>query len=69
PSAFSRGRILDEVTKHVVINDQALLVASTATFTNCLVVMRPKTTREDLPTCSMVRTNIKNKFVGYMEEL
>ncbi|EIW63228.1 uncharacterized protein TRAVEDRAFT_83826, partial [Trametes versicolor FP-101664 SS1] len=69
PTAFSRVGILDAVTTHVVVGDQALLLASTPTFTNCLVMMRPKTTREDLPTRSTVRTNIKNKFVDYVQSI
>lgn len=32
-------------------------------------MMRPKTTREDLPTRSTVRTNIKNKFVDYVQSI
>ncbi|KAL6298237.1 hypothetical protein BKA93DRAFT_706527, partial [Sparassis latifolia] len=69
PSAFSREAILDAVIKHVVCGDQALLLADDATFTNCLVTMRPKTTRADLPTRGTVKTQIKNKFVDYVERL
>ncbi|KAH9853411.1 hypothetical protein C2E23DRAFT_712483, partial [Lenzites betulinus] len=69
PTSFSRTGILDGVTQHVVLGDQALLLASTPTFTNCLVLMRPKTTREDLPTRSTVRTNIKNKFIDYVRSV
>nr|VWO96606.1 C2H2-type domain-containing protein [Ganoderma boninense] len=69
PTVFSRTAILDAVTQHVVCGDQALLVADDPTFTNCLVVMRPKTTKEELPSRAVVRTNIKNKFVQFIKEL
>ena len=48
-------------------HSQALLVADDPTFTNCLVVMRPKTTKEELPSRAVVRTNIKNKFVQFIK--
>ncbi|KAI1795271.1 hypothetical protein LXA43DRAFT_846312, partial [Ganoderma leucocontextum] len=67
PTAFSRTAILDAVTQHVVCGDQALLVANDPTFTNCLVVMRPKTTKEELPSRAVVRMNIKNKFVQFIK--
>ncbi|KAI1782026.1 hypothetical protein LXA43DRAFT_859727, partial [Ganoderma leucocontextum] len=69
PTAFSRTAILDAVTQHVVCGDQALLVADDPTFTNCLVVMCPKTTKEDLPSRATVRTNIKNKFVRFIRSI
>ncbi|KAI0734839.1 hypothetical protein C8Q72DRAFT_749257, partial [Fomitopsis betulina] len=75
PTSFSSKGILREVTRHVVVNDQAglpfqaLLVASTPTFTNCLVAMCPKTMHKELPTCMTVRTNIKNEYARYMEAI
>lgn len=39
------------------------------TFTNCLVAMRPRTTREELPTRTTVRTNIKNEYVDYIQDI
>ncbi|OJT02272.1 Zinc finger BED domain-containing protein RICESLEEPER 2 [Trametes pubescens] len=66
PTMFSRPSIFDAVTKHVVCGDQALLVADDVTFTNCLVAMRPKTTREDLPRRDTVRTRIQNAFDDYI---
>ncbi|RPD73177.1 hypothetical protein L226DRAFT_441581, partial [Lentinus tigrinus ALCF2SS1-7] len=69
PSAFSQQGIIDAVTTHVVCGAQALLVTEDVTFTNCLVVMRPKTTRSELPTRAKVKTNIHNKFVDFMENV
>ena len=48
-------------------HSQALLVADDPTFTNCLVVMRPKTTKEELPSRAVVRTNIKNNFIRFIK--
>lgn len=48
---------------------QALLVADNVTFTNCLVVMRPKTTKEDLPSRATVRTYLQNSFATFMDEV
>ncbi|EIW57566.1 uncharacterized protein TRAVEDRAFT_99481, partial [Trametes versicolor FP-101664 SS1] len=69
PTAFSRVGIADAVTKHVVCGAQALLLADEPTFTNCLVVMRPKTTKEDLPSRTTVRTRIQNNFVDLLKAL
>lgn len=52
-----------------VTSGQALLVADTPTFTNCLVTMRPKTTKQDLPSRAVVRNNIKNSFVDYVDDI
>ena len=49
------------------LRSQALLVADDPTFTNCLVVMRPKTTKEELPSRAIVRKNIKNKFIQFIK--
>ncbi|OJT06528.1 Zinc finger BED domain-containing protein RICESLEEPER 2 [Trametes pubescens] len=69
PTVFSRPAIFDAVTKHIVCGDQALLLANNVTFTNCLVTMRPKTKREDLPTRATVYTRIQNEFGTYMSNL
>ena len=36
-------------------------------FTNCLVIMHPKTTKEDLPSRAVIQMNIKNKFVQFIK--
>ncbi len=46
-----------------------MLTADTPTFTNCLVAMRPKTGKSELPTRWTVRTNIINNFVDFMTDL
>ncbi|EJF59695.1 hypothetical protein DICSQDRAFT_16397, partial [Dichomitus squalens LYAD-421 SS1] len=69
PTAFSVEGILEAVTQHVVCGDQALALADDVTFTNCLVIMRPKTMKAELLSRSTIRTNITNKFVEYMERL
>ncbi|RDX52409.1 hypothetical protein OH76DRAFT_1307496, partial [Lentinus brumalis] len=69
PTAFSKHAILDAVTTHVVCGAQALLVADDVTFTNCLVVMRPKTTRSELPSRDDVRTNIHNKYIDFVDNV
>ncbi|KAH9946560.1 hypothetical protein B0H21DRAFT_659502, partial [Amylocystis lapponica] len=47
----------------------ALLLADEASFTNCLVVMRPKTTRDDLPSRTTLRTKIMNNHVDYFKAI
>ncbi|TBU52033.1 hypothetical protein BD310DRAFT_783173, partial [Dichomitus squalens] len=69
PTSFSVEGILEAVTRHIVCGDQALALADDVTFTNCLVTMRPKTTRAELPSRAIVRTNITNKFIEYIERL
>ena len=39
------------------------------TFRNCLVTMRPKTSKSELPSRETVRSHITNKFIEYMEQL
>ena len=48
---------------------QAINVANKPAFTNCLVAMRPKTTREELPSAWTCRKVITNSFVDYLEQL
>ncbi|KAL1947386.1 hypothetical protein VTO73DRAFT_14347 [Trametes versicolor] len=69
PTAFSPEAIMDAVAKHIVCGDQALLLADSPTFTNCLIVMHPKTGKRELPTRTTVRTYIGNKFVDFIVEL
>jgi hypothetical protein len=52
----------------ITISIQSLAVASKATFRNCLVAMRPKTTKSDLPSTHDVTTYIHNEFVRLLED-
>ncbi|KAI1789148.1 hypothetical protein LXA43DRAFT_853014, partial [Ganoderma leucocontextum] len=69
PTSFSLEAILQAVTEHVVCGDQALAIADDITFRNCLVMMRPKTTKAELPSRETVRSHITNEFISYMEQL
>ena len=48
---------------------QSLAVANKATFRNCLVAMRPRSTRHDLPTTHDVLNNLHNKFVQWLQDM
>lgn len=48
---------------------QSLLVANKATFRNCLVAMRPKSTTADLPSTHDISTYIHNAFIKFLDEL
>lgn len=48
---------------------QALAVADAVTFRNCLVTMRPQTTKSELPSRDAVRRKIENCFVDYLDQL
>jgi hypothetical protein len=48
---------------------QSLLVANKATFRNCPVAMRPKSTTADLPSTHDISTYIHNAFVKFLDEL
>ncbi len=49
--------------------DQALALAEKPVFRNCLVVMRPKTTRKDLPSRHDIEVYIHNEFVDWLKTL
>ena len=66
---FSRDTLLHAEAQFIICNDQALTVADNATFRNCLVAMRAKTTRADLPSTHEVRTYIHNQSVAWLKEL
>jgi maltodextrin utilization protein YvdJ len=46
-----------------------LVVADKALFRNCLVIMRPKTTKNDLPSTHDVSVYIHNRFVDQLKLL
>ncbi|KAH9017922.1 hypothetical protein EDB84DRAFT_1230582, partial [Lactarius hengduanensis] len=66
---FSRVGLLEAVTKHLICDDQALMLPRKLTFRNCLVVMRPKTRSADLPSCHDVRVYLKNTFIQHVKLL
>ena len=49
--------------------DQSLAVANKATFRNCLVTMRPKAIKADLPSTHDIQTYIHNQFVAFFNKL
>jgi hypothetical protein len=69
PQQFSCDTLLHAEAQFIVCDDQALTVANKATFRNCLVVMRPKMLRVDLPSTHEVTTYIHNKFIVWLKEL
>ena len=69
PQQFSRDMLLHAEAQFIVCDDQALTVANKATFRNCLVAMRPKTLRVDLPSTHEVTMYIHNKFIMWLKEL
>jgi len=48
---------------------QALALAEKPIFRNCLVAMRPKTTRKDLPSRHDIEVYIHNEFVDWLKML
>ena len=44
-------------------------MADKATFRNCLVVMRTKTTTKELPSTHDIRVYVHNKFVEHLGRL
>jgi len=50
-------------------SNQSLAVANGATFRNCLVAMRPKSTLLDLPSTHDVVNHLHNEFVRWLSEL
>ncbi|KAM6491697.1 hypothetical protein JOM56_012859 [Amanita muscaria] len=66
---FTKEIILRSVAQFVVCNDQALAVASNVFFRNCLVSMRPKTKRSELPSTHDVSVYIHNQCVDWLAQL
>ncbi|EKM48237.1 uncharacterized protein PHACADRAFT_189225 [Phanerochaete carnosa HHB-10118-sp] len=66
---FNKWTVLDAVSTLIVVCNLPLALADEVAFTNVLVVMRPKTTREELLTTWTVRQNICNKFVEYISNI
>ncbi len=50
-------------------SDQALALAEKPSFWNCLVAMRPKTMRKDLPTRHNIEIYIHNEFMDWLKTL
>jgi hypothetical protein len=48
---------------------QAFELANKASFRNCLVMMRPGSTNEDLPSAHDVKVYLHKAFVAHIEEL
>jgi hypothetical protein len=69
PSAFTREGIVEAIAKHIVCDDQALSLADKATFRNCMVAMRPRTTATDLPSTHDVTIFIHNQFISLVKTL
>ncbi|RDB23358.1 putative AC transposase [Hypsizygus marmoreus] len=69
PKEFTRDGILQAVTELIAVDDQALALANKAVFHNCLVTMRPKTTKADLPSTHNVVVHLHNQFVEWLKQL
>lgn len=48
---------------------QSFELANKPAFRNCLVTMRPKTTKEDLPSAYDVKAFLRKEFVRHIEGL
>jgi hypothetical protein len=68
-TSFTREGILEAVAKHIVCDDQSLALAEKQTFRNCLVAMRPRSTKDDLPSTHDVTVFIHNRFVALITKL
>ncbi|KAF5374133.1 hypothetical protein D9615_008888 [Tricholomella constricta] len=66
---FTREAVVEAVAKHIACDNQALMLADKIRFRNCLVAMRPKAKKADLPTSHGVRLFLNNSFVKCLEEL
>ncbi|KIL56844.1 hypothetical protein M378DRAFT_88733, partial [Amanita muscaria Koide BX008] len=66
---FSKQNITLEVTKFVACGDQSLAVAESAGFRNCLVAMRPKTLKSELPSSYNVAVCLHNEAVKWIASL
>ncbi|KAM6490390.1 hypothetical protein JOM56_014154, partial [Amanita muscaria] len=69
PEEFTKEAILEAVVKFITCENQALLTANKATFRNCLVAMRPKVNKNDLPSAHDVRVFIQNSFVSHIDQV
>jgi hypothetical protein len=56
-------------TSSLTVFDQALALAEKPIFRNCLVAMRPKTMRKDLPSRHDIEVYIHNEFVAWLKSL
>ncbi|KAG2065558.1 hypothetical protein BDR04DRAFT_1032455, partial [Suillus decipiens] len=61
--------VLHAVAEFVVCDDQSLAVADKVTFRNCLVAMRPSSTKLDLPSTHDVMTYVHNSFIDFFSKL
>ncbi|KAF8480750.1 hypothetical protein DFH94DRAFT_630161, partial [Russula ochroleuca] len=68
-SEFSCADLLHEVAKFVTCDDQVFVVTDKASFRNCLVAMRPWTTKADLPSSHNVKIYLHKQFITCLEEL
>jgi hypothetical protein len=68
-SQFTREGALDAIAKFVACDDQALAVVEKPIFRNCLIAMRPKTTRNDLPSIHNLEVHIHNEFGNWLKTL
>jgi hypothetical protein len=66
PRQFTCKGALDAIAKHIVCNDQALALADDVTFRNCLVSMRPRATKADIPSTHDIMQYIHNEFVALL---
>jgi len=53
----------------LTLSNQAPALAEKPIFRNCLVAMRPKTTRKDLPSRHNIEVYIHNEFVDWLKIL
>jgi hypothetical protein len=59
---FTRDGALHAITRFVACDDQALAVVEKPVFCNCLIAMRPKTSRNDLPSTHDLVVHFHNEF-------
>ncbi|KAF8225168.1 hypothetical protein L208DRAFT_1018610, partial [Tricholoma matsutake] len=69
PTEFSQEGILDVVAKFMACDDQLLAVVDKALFRNCLITMRPKTIKNNLPSTHDVSVYIHNCFIEQLKLL
>lgn len=66
---FTREGALEAIAKFVACDDQALGMVEKPAFRNCLIAMRPKTTRNDLPSRHDLEVHIHNEFGNWLKKL
>lgn len=69
PQEFRREALLHAVAQFIACDDQSLAVANKPSFRNCLLAMRPKTIRPDLPSTHEVTKYLHNEFVAWLKTL